>query len=1629
MASAVCWTTILYLALLQPLYCGASNNNTYYVKPKDDDRLCIKQHPCHTLNEYAKEPNQYRSSSPTFVFLPGEHVLEGEMWVVNSSNVSFVGSSSSSQLVSTKITCSNASFVFENISKVEITGIIFLYCGIDLHTNSSNKDKCIVPTRIRWPDTVGCFVPAISAFSVKQFTFTDCLVKNGYGGVFVEYSSMLLSNSVFEHNYADSGAGVFALASSLQFEGETAFVRNVAKLRGGGIYTKESNLTFHGYNVFSNNTARHRAGGAIYSRSGSILDFHGNTSIVNCSSVGGGGIYMWNSVLICIGTIKFTNNSAHYFGGGIFAIGGTLIFNGNNSFAHNLGRSGGGIYAWSVSLLTFDGHTSFTSNTAGRFGGGGGVRVHSRFRWQSKFIASIITFKGYIDFVNNSALGNDGGGISALQDNTLNFVGITKFEHNSAITIGGGIAAYQRCNLTFNGVTKFGHNSAQYGGGIFVAERSHLTLEGDSTFLHNSALRLGGGILTGNPFIINGGATLYAMGKISFTNNTVGLQGGGLFGWLGSVLYFEGDSTFLQNSAGVRGGGVRLTGCILSTNGAITFEHNSAVENGGGVFASMGNLSFSGHSTFKYNSANTGGGILSDQCTLTFEGHNIFVHNSATKEDGGGINLRLGNNSLSFHGNTKFKNCSAQQYGGGIVAWSNATLSFYGNSSFTGNSAFGGGGISSENSMLRFEGNGMFADNSASEVGGAIYGSRLFIFNGNIEFIHNIAYSRHGTPSSGGGIHSPGSSIIFNRNSRFTDNAAYFGGAISTIGTEIKFNGKGTFINNSGQYGGAIYLQKSHLRLKGTNSFVRNSANHYSGYGGGILMRNSKLTFSGYQKLINNTASYGGGIALTGLDSDQSTLYPYGTMVFTGNHARQYGGALSVEDNPFKYCLFDQSSQHRLREACFFQFLHQECQPLYTIHVNSSFIAARIVGFELIFEENYAQLSGNDVYGGNLDTCGVCGYPKNKYRFVNGGITFNILAHTSAKKNPTTQISSKPFRVCSCHEDQPDCSKSVIALEAFPGETITLSLATVGQRNGTLPGIIRSDFIKPNAIQLGHLQNAQSTTQTCTLLQYTLFSINTAGNLSLFSEGPCSVLGLPLELVVKFHSCPSGFSLSNAGTCDCEERLQIYTRQCNINDQTIQNNGDFWMGYDNKTEGLILSPHCPFDYCNSGLYNVTLNNTNVQCNHNRSGILCGGCKPGHSIVFGTSQCLPCTNSYISLLALFAFAGIILVAVLFTCKLTVAAGTLSGLIFYANMVGANRNIFFPPGEESVLTVFIAWLNLDIGIQTCFFEGMDAYSKTWLQFAFPVYIWLLVLLIAVSSHYSSTVAKLIGSTNPVSILVTLFLLSYTKLLRTIIAAFSFTTLEYQNDNTQVVWLYDGSVAYLAGKHIALFLISLVVFLVLFVPYTLILLLGQWIQARTNCGCVSRSCYLRMNFFLDAYHAPYKNHHRYWSGLLLVFRFLLYLISVVVSQNPAVNLLAISVCIAGLQVWAWNIHGVYKKRHLDALESSFFLNLVILCIATYQVKVAGGNQAAVAYTSVSVAFITFIAIVTVHFYQQVINTRIWRLYLHPKLHFTRKLTQQYVRFQDEVQLAETPTPNPLPTTTHINIHVREPLDLLTS
>ena len=319
-------------------------------------------------------------------------------------------------------------------------------------------------------------------------------------------------------------------------------------------------------------------------------------------------------------------------------------------------------------------------------------------------------------------------------------------------------------------------------------------------------------------------------------------------------------------------------------------------------------------------------------------------------------------------------------------------------------------------------------------------------------------------------------------------------------------------------------------------------------------------------------------------------------------------------------------------------------------------------------------------------------------------------------------------------------------------------------------------------------------------------------------------------------------------------------------------------------------------------------------------------------------------------------------------------------------------------------------------------------TWLQFVFPLYIWLLVGLITVICNVSTTAARILGSTNPIAVLATLFLLSYTKLLRTIIAAFSFTSMEYPEDETKVVWLYDGNIGYLDkndGRHIALFLASLLVFLFLFLPYTIFLLFGQCILPRLDPNklrCLSWTNYLQMKSFLDAYHAPYKDRHRYWIGLLLLVRFILFLVSAIVDiespHDPRVNLLVIIISTSMLGMWVWNASGgVYKKWYLNALESSFILNLNIFAGTTLYVKLAGGNQAAVFYTSVSITFVTFIVIITYHVCQRVMDTRVWRNTVH-KIHNRKQPC--------EIPMEEVPpAPRPPPTVSVVDMAVlREPL-----
>ena len=386
----------------------------------------------------------------------------------------------------------------------------------------------------------------------------------------------------------------------------------------------------------------------------------------------------------------------------------------------------------------------------------------------------------------------------------------------------------------------------------------------------------------------------------------------------------------------------------------------------------------------------------------------------------------------------------------------------------------------------------------------------------------------------------------------------------------------------------------------------------------------------------------------------------------------------------------------------------------------------------------------------------------------------------------------------------------------------------------------------------------------------------------------------------------------------------------------------------------------------------------MQCLYDRSGLLCGTCKPGYSLSLGTAHCVICPTYWPALFVLQVVAafilGIVLVAVLLILNLTVAVGTLNGIIFYANVLHTYSSTFTPHSKPTFTTVFISWLNLEIGFDSCFFKGLDDYSKTWIKFMFPVYVIFLVFMVILISGRSKKFSQSIGKKNPVATLATLILLSYAGFLSNIIRIFSSGKINYPGPNgpvPKVIWLPDATVGFFSGKHIPLMVVA-VFLLLLCVAYTGLLFFWQWIVRFDDKYLFKWIKNQKLSHFVEAYHAPYSPRNRYWTGLLLIVRIILLIASAVNTlDNPNINVLVVGLIMVGILF----LHGVstrvYKKWPIDILEVFIYVNITILCISPLYTNMLENENAklAVADTSVSIVFVLLLGIMCFHFYTEVV------------------------------------------------------------
>ena len=306
-----------------------------------------------------------------------------------------------------------------------------------------------------------------------------------------------------------------------------------------------------------------------------------------------------------------------------------------------------------------------------------------------------------------------------------------------------------------------------------------------------------------------------------------------------------------------------------------------------------------------------------------------------------------------------------------------------------------------------------------------------------------------------------------------------------------------------------------------------------------------------------------------------------------------------------------------------------------------------------------------------------------------------------------------------------------------------------------------------------------------------------------------------------------------------------------------------------------------------------------------------------------------------------------------------------LTFYVNIISAQRATFFTPGiSNSFLSRFIAWLNLNQGFELCLYDGLDDYIVTWLEFLFPLYIWLIAAALIVSSHYSTRISKLTGN-NAVQVLATLFLITYAKLLQLIINVFSFTWIPYPDGYDKRVWLIDGNIEFFKGKHVPLVVVT-VIFILFTLPYTFILLTIQFLYKVSHYRTMF--WVQRLKPFFDAYTGPYRANHRYWTGLLLITRIVLLLIFSS-NSNTSVNLYAIFLTSFALLGWLTFAKLIYEYWVNNFLEIFFLSNLGITTAAILFDNLNGDYSVTI---STSVTFIVFVCIILCHVYKQLLPTK---------------------------------------------------------
>ena len=795
----------------------------------------------------------------------------------------------------------------------------------------------------------------------------------------------------------------------------------------------------------------------------------------------------------------------------------------------------------------------------------------------------------------------------------------------------------------------------------------------------------------------------------------------------------------------------------------------------------------------------------------------------------------------------------------------------------------------------------------ASNSGGEVQFSEVCLELNNITVYNNKVHPRYGDQLQFSTVDSSGQVVLTSINVNFavfTNFTDNAGVAIISVASNLYFSGSVLFHNNSGYYGGALQLlQKSHL----------------------VIENNTQVKF------LKNSAVFN-------------------------------GGAIYIADLLAYAVLGDVD--------CFLYFnnIDQLCNLSSCPDISNLNISVH-------FSDNTA-LVGGTIYGTTLTDC-----PWYYYSITKNPKMKNVTTGLDLLASFADKFYFKPKFTNATVVSTDAASLTLKPAELKHKETIT-DYNTVYPGERLLYNAAAHDFFdfRASTLILSTSKNPIDVNSTLgDSIYWYIHSSDVNGSLVPVDvtgkENTSSVIYIfstsssgagTISVTLRF--CGLGFQYDNdSKQCICETNNSGNVT-CDIKTQTITVPDNHWFGLVPQFNKLTVYTSCYYDYCKQGSRTFKPYNNDSQCNtgYYRTGVMCSECMEGKSTIFGSNRCWECSDRTLYWIPIFAVAGVFIIIVIAFLDISVADGCVTGFLFYCNCLNYFLLHVLPTPPTSYVFLPVSWMNLELGIESCFYSNMSNLSRFGLRLIFPTYLYMLMFLIVIVARYSTKFGKIPFS--PSKTFATLFLLTFFSLFGTCVSLLGVSKLQAKNPVTKEVltyygWTGDISHQYGHGIHSALIVIAALLMATFLIPIPLLLL---------SPALINRFRYTyKFKPILDAFWNAYRPSCRFWFGVKSLFRIVAFTLAIYIDYPQNVFLFEISVLVL------WFIQdrlSPYQSFYSNSFNSFLMLNLVVLLSGnifadhfTHKDYTQSGEVNAFIYIPVLAVYAAFSVVVIVHLFKR--------------------------------------------------------------